>query len=160
MTVGASARPGSKRVSPLATTRCHGSASVKSHCRVTGRPGAWRWSTPRRIEAKLQRRKKEREKYVEDVVALIETKLKERNLEAKVQGRFCLVGVTSTGTTDVSAIPLQEQYVNLGVHANLIDQMLAGMPNPPSAPPTPPPSSPTIKKRRDLWAELERIRKK
>jgi len=43
---------------------------------------------------------------------------------------------------------------------NLIDQVLAGMPAPPSAPPLPPPTTPTLKKRRDLWAELERIRKK
>jgi hypothetical protein len=43
---------------------------------------------------------------------------------------------------------------------SLIDQVLAGMPNPPSAPSTPPPTTPTLKKRRDLWAELERIRKK
>ena len=43
---------------------------------------------------------------------------------------------------------------------DLIDKVLAGMPNPPSAPVAPPPTTPTLKKRRDLWAELERIRKK
>lgn len=42
----------------------------------------------------------------------------------------------------------------------LIDQVLAGMPNPPTPSSTPPPTTPTLKKRRDLWAELERIRKK
>ena len=43
---------------------------------------------------------------------------------------------------------------------NLLDQMLVGMPTAPQAPVTPPPTTPTLKKRRDLWAELERIRKK
>lgn len=43
---------------------------------------------------------------------------------------------------------------------NLIDQVLAGMPNPPAPPQVPAPTTPTLKKRRDLWAELERIRKK
>jgi len=42
---------------------------------------------------------------------------------------------------------------------SLIDQVLATMPTPPP-PATPPPTTPTLKKRRDLWAELERIRKK
>jgi hypothetical protein len=42
----------------------------------------------------------------------------------------------------------------------LMDQMLAGMPSPPPPSSTPPPTTPTLKKRRDLWAELERIRKK
>jgi hypothetical protein len=41
----------------------------------------------------------------------------------------------------------------------LIDQMLTSMPQPP-APAPPPPTTPTLKKRRDLWAELERIKKK
>ncbi len=40
------------------------------------------------LEEKLNKRKKEREKYIEDVVALIDTKLKERNLNGRVTGRF------------------------------------------------------------------------
>jgi guanosine-3',5'-bis(diphosphate) 3'-pyrophosphohydrolase len=40
------------------------------------------------IAEKLARRQKEREKYVDDVVQLIEQKLTERNVPAKVQGRF------------------------------------------------------------------------
>ena len=55
-----------------------------------------------------------------------ELPLREERLRALVGGRLCLLGVTSTGTTDVSASPLQDRYVNLGVHANLIDQMLRG----------------------------------
>jgi hypothetical protein len=41
---------------------------------------------------------------------------------------------------------------------SLMDQVLASMPAPPSAPPPPPPA--TSKKRRDLWAEVERLKKK
>jgi len=41
----------------------------------------------------------------------------------------------------------------------LIDQVLAGMPAPPPTPP-PTPTTPTVRKRRDLWAEFERIKKK
>ncbi len=37
---------------------------------------------------KLTRRRKEREKYIEDVVQLIETKLAERNIPGRVSGRF------------------------------------------------------------------------
>jgi len=37
---------------------------------------------------KLGRRKKEREKYIDDVVDLIQSKLKERNLQGSVTGRF------------------------------------------------------------------------
>jgi len=39
----------------------------------------------------------------------------------------------------------------------LIDQVLAGMP-PPPAPPAPPAAP--VRKRRDLWAEVERLKKK
>jgi hypothetical protein len=41
---------------------------------------------------------------------------------------------------------------------SLMDQVLASMP----APPTPPPAAPPApaKKRRDLWAEVERLKKK
>src|SRR5919197_423685 len=40
------------------------------------------------ISEKLARRKKEREKYIDEVVDLIQEKLAERNLESRVQGRF------------------------------------------------------------------------
>ncbi len=40
------------------------------------------------LSEKLNKRKKEREKYIEDVVSLIQTKLKERNLSGRVTGRF------------------------------------------------------------------------
>jgi GTP pyrophosphokinase len=40
------------------------------------------------LDEKMSRRKKERERYVEEVSELLETKLKERELEGSVQGRF------------------------------------------------------------------------
>jgi hypothetical protein len=40
---------------------------------------------------------------------------------------------------------------------SLMDQVLAGMPSPPAPPPAP---VAPVKKRRDLWAEVERLRKK
>jgi hypothetical protein len=40
---------------------------------------------------------------------------------------------------------------------SLMDQVLAGMPAPPAAPP--PPAAP-VRKRRDLWAEVERLKKR
>jgi hypothetical protein len=47
----------------------------------------------------------------------------------------------------------------------LIDEVLQNLPVPPPPPPPPPPAAaaplgPTQKKKRDLWAELERIKKK
>ena len=41
---------------------------------------------------------------------------------------------------------------------SLMDQVLASMPAPPTPPPPPPPAA--AKKRRDLWAEVERLKKK
>jgi len=40
---------------------------------------------------------------------------------------------------------------------SLMDQVLAGMPPPPTPPAAPPPPT---RKRRDLWAEVERLKKK
>ena len=40
---------------------------------------------------------------------------------------------------------------------NLIEQVLAGMPRPPEPPPPPPAP---LKKKRDLWGEVERLKKK
>jgi len=39
---------------------------------------------------------------------------------------------------------------------SLMEQVLAGMP----APPPPPAAPPPVRKRRDLWAEVERLKKK
>src|SRR4029078_5981349 len=42
----------------------------------------------RDLVEQVSRRRKERETYIADVVTLIETKLKERNIVGRVQGRF------------------------------------------------------------------------
>jgi len=40
------------------------------------------------LHEKMESRQKERERYIDEVIELLETKLKERNLDGKVQGRF------------------------------------------------------------------------
>jgi GTP pyrophosphokinase len=40
------------------------------------------------LTEKIAKRRKDREKFIEDVIALMETQLKERNIPAKVTGRF------------------------------------------------------------------------
>jgi hypothetical protein len=42
----------------------------------------------------------------------------------------------------------------------LIEQVLAGMPQPPAPPPPPPTDVVPTRKKRDLWAEVERLKKK
>ncbi|HET7747093.1 MAG TPA: hypothetical protein VFM29_07305, partial [Vicinamibacteria bacterium] len=43
---------------------------------------------------------------------------------------------------------------------SLVDQVLASLPvAPPAAAAAPPPPAPPVKKKRDLWADVERIRK-
>jgi GTP pyrophosphokinase len=52
---------------------------------------SFRWLKPAEyadLAERVGRRKKEREKYIEDVVRLIESKLAERDLQARVSGRF------------------------------------------------------------------------
>ena len=43
---------------------------------------------------------------------------------------------------------------------SLMEQVLASMAPPPAPPQAPPPAAPTQRKRRDLWAEVERLKKK
>lgn len=57
---------------------------------------------------------------------LVRLPLMEENLRRIVKDRFCLVGVTATSTTDISVVPLDARYINLGVHVNLLNQILTG----------------------------------
>jgi hypothetical protein len=57
-------------------------------------------------------------------------------------------------------IPVRRKSKQDLENKDLIDKVLAAMPAPPVPPSVPPPTTPTLKKRRDLWAELERIKKK
>lgn len=52
--------------------------------------------------------------------------LSEQSLQQQVKGRLCMVGLTATGTTDLCATPLQEQYPGMGVHANLANTLVSG----------------------------------
>ena len=47
-----------------------------------------------------------------------------RKLRSVVSGKICVIGLTATGTNDLSPIPLQEKYPMVGLHANLINTIL------------------------------------
>jgi class 3 adenylate cyclase/CHASE2 domain-containing sensor protein len=57
---------------------------------------------------------------------LVRLPLMEENLRRLVKDRMCLVGATATSTTDISVVPLEARYINLGVHVNLMNQILRG----------------------------------
>jgi len=52
----------------------------------------------------------------------------ERILGAKLKGKAALIGLTASTTTDLSVTPVDRSYVNLGVHANVLNQMLTHSP--------------------------------
>ena len=70
---------------------------------------------------------------------------------AKVTCRTC----HNTHDYRHAQVPAKRKAKNEKV--NLIEQVLAGMPRPPDPPPPPPAP---LKKKRDLWAEVERLKKK
>jgi len=70
---------------------------------------------------------------------------------AKVTCRTC----HNTHDYRHAQVPAKRKAKNEKV--NLIEQVLAGMPRPPEPPPPPPAP---LKKKRDLWAEVERLKKK
>ncbi len=72
---------------------------------------------------------------------------------AKVTCRTCF----NTHDYRNAQIPPKRKSSKKDDKKSLIDQVLAGMP-PPPAPPVPPPTP--VRKRRDLWAEVERLKKK
>jgi adenylate cyclase len=47
-----------------------------------------------------------------------------QQLRSVVSGKICVIGLTATGTNDLSPIPLQEKYPMVGLHANLINTIL------------------------------------
>ncbi len=83
-----------------------------------------------------------------DVASLHEGKV------AKVTCRTCF----NTHDYRNAQVPSRRKAKKKDDTKSLMEQVLAGMPPPPQAPPAP--SAQAVKKRRDLWAELERIRKK
>jgi DNA-directed RNA polymerase subunit M/transcription elongation factor TFIIS len=72
---------------------------------------------------------------------------------AKVTCRTCY----NTHDYRNAQVPTRRKVTKKDDKKSLMDQVLAGMP-PPPAPPAAPPSP--VKKRRDLWAEVERLKKK
>jgi hypothetical protein len=72
---------------------------------------------------------------------------------AKVTCRTCY----NTHDYRHAQVPPKRSSKKAGEKQSLIDQVLAGIPAPPAPPP--PPETPTRKKR-DLWAEVERLKKK
>jgi hypothetical protein len=75
--------------------------------------------------------------------------------DAKVTCRTC----HNTHDYRDGQLPVRRKTKQEQESQSLIDRVRAGMPAPPPVPP-PSPTTPTLKKRRDLWAELERIKKK
>ena len=45
-------------------------------------------------------------------------------LRSKLKGAFCIIGWTSTGTTDIGVNPFQSEYVNVGTHAAVANTIL------------------------------------
>ena len=45
-------------------------------------------------------------------------------LESKLKGAFCIIGWSSTGTTDIGVNPFHSEYVNVGTHAAVANTIL------------------------------------
>ncbi len=72
---------------------------------------------------------------------------------AKVTCRTCF----NTHDYRHAQLPARRKAKTGGDTKSLMEQVLAGMPAPPEPPPAPPAP---LRKRRDLWAEVERLKKK
>lgn len=72
---------------------------------------------------------------------------------AKVTCRTCF----NTHDYRHAQLPTRRKAKTGGDTKSLMEQVLAGMPPPPEPPPPPPAP---VRKRRDLWAEVERLKKK
>ena len=73
--------------------------------------------------------------------------------DAKVTCRTCF----NTHDYRHAQLPARRKGKTGGDTKSLMEQVLAGMPAPPEPPPAPPAP---VRKRRDLWAEVERLKKK
>ncbi|MCK4541491.1 MAG: CHASE2 domain-containing protein [Spirochaetales bacterium] len=47
-------------------------------------------------------------------------------LQENLTGSFCIIGQTGTSTTDIGVTPFEEEYMNVGIHAALINTILSG----------------------------------
>ena len=46
------------------------------------------------------------------------------DMKSYLSGTFCIVGNSSTGSTDLGVTPFQRRYANLGTHANVVNTIL------------------------------------
>ncbi len=56
---------------------------------------------------------------------LIEYNGLQTSIEEGVRGRFCILGRSDTGTTDIGVNPFHAEYVNVGTHAVVLDTILS-----------------------------------
>jgi adenylate cyclase len=49
-----------------------------------------------------------------------------KTLQESVQGAFCIIGWTGTSTTDIGVNPFEEEYMNVGTHASVVNTILQG----------------------------------
>ncbi len=82
-----------------------------------------------------------------DVASLFEAAV------AKVTCRTCY----NTHDYRHAEVPARRKTTKKDERKNLIEQVLAGMPPPPTPPPAP---AVPVRKKRDLWAEVERLKKR
>ena len=47
-------------------------------------------------------------------------------LRAALEGAFCIIGWTGTSTTDIGVNPFEEEYMNVGTHAAIVNTILQG----------------------------------
>ena len=45
-------------------------------------------------------------------------------LKTKFDGSYCIIGNTATSTTDNGATPFEEKFMNVGIHANILNTLL------------------------------------
>lgn len=46
------------------------------------------------------------------------------DMKNKLNGAYCIIGMTAASTTDIGAIPFKKQYANIGIHANVMNTIL------------------------------------
>jgi adenylate cyclase len=47
-------------------------------------------------------------------------------LQQELKGSFCILGWTGTSTTDIGVNPFEEEYMNVGTHASVVNTILSG----------------------------------
>jgi adenylate cyclase len=47
-----------------------------------------------------------------------------KTLQEAIPGAFCIIGWTGTSTTDIGVNPFEEEYMNVGTHASLVNTIL------------------------------------